>query len=73
MRRKQTSKIRSLPVQWQMQDCAWISLVNVRQPGAVPPESYFIGLLGLGGSLTACTPPIILTPKTSQKYELKQS
>lgn len=72
MRSKRPSKIRSLPVLWQTQDCAWQSRINVQRPDAKPPESYFIGLLGLGASLTADMPPIILTPKTSQNYELKE-
>jgi len=68
MRPQRTSKIRTLPVSWPVGDCAWASPVNVRPSDAVAPEAYFIGLLGLGAAM----PPIILTPKNSQKYELKQ-
>lgn len=73
MRPKRTNKNRKLPVHWQKRECAWQPEVQVRLPDAPPPESYFIGLLGLGASLTASMPPIILTHKTSQKYELKQT
>ncbi len=70
MASKRKSKIRNLPVEWQGGD-AWRLPVQVRPPAAVPPESYFIGMLGLGASLTSSLPPIILTEKTSPKYELK--
>jgi hypothetical protein len=73
MRPKRTSRNRRLPIQWSDQECAWQPRVQVGQSNVVPPESYFIGLLGLGASLTASMPPIILTHKTSPKYELKQT
>lgn len=73
MRPKRTKKNRKLPVHWQKRESAWQPEVQVRQPGAAPPESFFIGMLGLGASLTASLPPIILTHKTAHEYELKQT
>lgn len=73
MRQKRIDKARKLPVQWQGQDCAWEMPISAGPADALRPESYFIGLLGLGESLTASLPPIILTPKTSQNYELEQT
>lgn len=73
MRPKRTYKARKLPVQWQMKDCAWELQINTPPADLLRPESYFIGLLGLGAALTASMPPIILTPKTSQNYELEQT
>jgi len=74
MRRKPTSKIRTLPVLWPAQESAWESPINGCPSGPLLPESYFIGMLGLGASLAAASlPPIILTPKTSQKHELEQT
>ena len=67
-----TPNARTLPVQWQ-ENCAWQPQVHVRQPDLAPLESFFIGMLGLGASLTASMPPIILTDKTSHEYELKQT
>jgi hypothetical protein len=72
MRAKQKSKIRALPVLWPEGDCAWEPKVKARMADMAPPESFFIGLLGLGMSLTSVMPPIILTPKNSQNYELKE-
>ena len=71
MSAQSASQIRIVPVQWQ--ECAWQPQVQVRQPDMAPPESFFIGMLGLGAALTATMPPIILTHKTSHEYELKQT